>query len=143
MDDVQLEVESAEYHLEYPSHLFEPEDYLSFLEPRAFLNAWKRCGLDDRDLAALQIAIMIDPKGHPVVKNTGGLRKIRFSPGGSSSGKSSAFRACYAYFEEYGIVLMLAVYPKSQKDNLSAAEKAKFKDYISLQKELLDQGPFT
>jgi hypothetical protein len=56
------------------------------------------------------------------MRGSGGLRKIRFSPAATSGGKSGGARACYAYFPEFGLVYLCAVFPKSAKANLSAHE---------------------
>jgi hypothetical protein len=110
-----------EVTLHYPGHLPHPEDLLSFVESNAFRRGWERCRLNDNDLMQLQLLIMLHPKGNPVVKGAGGIRKIRFSPDGSSHGKSGSHRALYMYYEDYGVVLLAVVYPKSKKDDLSAA----------------------
>jgi hypothetical protein len=98
-----------------------PEKLYSFIESYVFQPAWRACGLSDPDLWELQDVIMTNPKGHPVMKGTGGLRKVRFSPAKSKRGKSGSHRVCYAYFEEFGIILLVTAYPKNKKDNLSDA----------------------
>ena len=60
----------------YPGHWLPPEDLLSFIETAPFQRRWRDCGLTDDELFELQLAIMIDPKAHPVVRDTGGLRKM-------------------------------------------------------------------
>jgi hypothetical protein len=82
---------------------------------------------------------MSNPKRAPVISGTGGLRKLRFSPPQWEMGKSGAVRVCYAYFEEYGIVFLIVVYRKSEKDNLTAAERAAIKTYINRAKVALDR----
>jgi hypothetical protein len=84
---------------------------------------------------------MTNPKGHPVVKGTGGLRKIRFSPTGTPHGKSGSHRACYVYYEEFGIVLLVTAYPKNRKDDLSAADRNTIRRMIEEQYRLLHRGP--
>ena len=77
----------------------------------------------DDDLHVLQLAIMEKPKGAPVLPGTGGLRKIRYAPLRSGKGKRSGSRVCYVYFENYSIVLLVIVYPKNEKVDLSRREK--------------------
>ena len=117
-------------------------DLLSFIESKSFLSAWRRCGLADGDLLALQIGILVDPKSAPVIEGTGGLRKLRFSPPGSRRGKSGSHRVCYVYFEEFGIVFLVTVYDKKQKDNLSAAGKKTIRMMIEHQHALLSLRTF-
>jgi hypothetical protein len=100
---------------------------LSLIQLSAFASNWKRLKLTDDDLRALESAILADPGGPPVMKGTGGLRKIRFSPASSSGGKSGGARACYAYFPEFGLIYLCAVFPKSAKVNLTDAEAAAYK----------------
>jgi hypothetical protein len=107
----------------YPQHAFKPEELLSFVELKPFEIGWKDLGLNDEDLLALQITIMLDPTGAPVVEGTGGLRKIRFAPSRWKRGKSGAARIGYVYLREYGTVLLVIAYSKSEKDNLAPAEK--------------------
>lgn len=141
MDDREMPKKSRTDHrgkLSYPKHVFKPEDLLHFIELRQFTEGWDELGLDDEaDLAALQIAIMVGPKKHPVIPGTGGLRKMRFAPDHWNTGKRGAARVCYVYFQEYGIVLLVVAYGKNEKDDLTAAEKKTIaKLIIEVEKEL-------
>lgn len=118
-----------------------PEDLLNFVETRVFTREWKDLGLSDDDLFALQIMIMGDPKGSPLIAGTGGLRKRRFSPPRWWRGKRGALRVCYVYFEQYAIVLLVVVYAKGEKDSLSAREKRIIKHMIEEQEKELAKGP--
>jgi hypothetical protein len=79
----------------YPSHLCKPEGLLSFVEMSGFSDNWKELGLNDDTLHLLQIAIMTDPSREPIIKETGGLRKLRFSLPNEQSGKRGGVRVCY------------------------------------------------
>ena len=107
-----------------------PVRQLSLIQLSSFANNWKRLKLTDEDLRALELAIQADPAGSPVMKGTGGLRKIRFSPASSASGKSGGARVCYAYFAEFNLVYLCAVFPKNSKANLTAAESAAYKSVL-------------
>jgi len=110
---------------------FDREDLLHFVELDEFIDDWKSLGLDDEaDLFALQMAIMADPKGSPVVEGTGGVRKLRFAVEGSKRGKRGGIRVCYAYLEEHFMVLLCAAYDHREKENLSAADKRGIKQYL-------------
>lgn len=66
----------AKHTLVYPAHQLTPEEILNFVEVDWFVRAWKELGLDDEKLVAgLQILIMCNPKGAPVIAGTGGVRK--------------------------------------------------------------------
>ena len=101
--------------------------HVSLIQLSAFASNWKRLKLNDDDLRALESAILADPAGPPVMKGTGGLRKIRFVPAAKGAGKSGGARACYAYFPEFGLVYLCAVFVKNAKANLTAAEAATYK----------------
>ena len=117
-------------------------DLLSFIESKTFQSACRRCGLVDRDLLALQIGILVDPKSAQVIEGTGGLRKLRFSPPGARRGKSGSHRVCYVYFEEFGIVFLVTIYDKKQRDNLSVAGKKTIRMMIEQQHLLLSLRTF-
>lgn len=85
----------------FPHGKLAPLTIATFVEMEGFTEDWKDLNLTDDDLQALQIVIMTNPQGPPVVKGTGGLRKLRFSPAGLNRGKSGAHRIGYAYFETY------------------------------------------
>jgi mRNA-degrading endonuclease RelE of RelBE toxin-antitoxin system len=118
-------------------HQLKPEDLLTFVELPAFSFLWPKFNLTDEDLLVEQIRIMCDPKGHPVIPGSGGLRKLRFSPQGRDAGRRGGFRLCYVFFEEWKIVVLALVYPKSKKDDLSPDEKKRIKKAIAdIRKEL-------
>ncbi|MCA9116912.1 MAG: hypothetical protein KDA79_17660 [Planctomycetaceae bacterium] len=115
----------------YPEHRFSPEDFLQFFELHEFTDARSDLVLDDDDLYALQVCIMLAPDKPPVISGTGGLRKIRFAPSRLNLGKSGAYRICYAYFAEANIVLLVLVYTKNEQDNLSKAQKNAIRDALA------------
>lgn len=124
----------------YPDHHITPEDLLHFIETEEFTEAWGDLGLDDEDdLAALQVGIMASPKGGAVIQGTGGLRKIRFAPSKWNTGRSGAARVCYVYFEDYYIVLLVLVYAKNEKEDLSPRDKAGIRKYIERFEKALER----
>lgn len=115
---------SSEKHtVVYPGHVFDPEELRNFYELKWFYDTWEEMELSDDDLSALQIIIMLDPKGSPVMAGTKGLRKLRYSPESWKTGKSGALRVCYVDFDKYGCVLLCLVFPKGELDNISDAGK--------------------
>lgn len=123
----------------YPSHWIEhPEDMLTFIELPLFTRRrWRRLGLTDEALLALQILIMLAPRSGSVITGTGGLRKVRFSPPGWRKGKSSALRICYAYFESVATTVLAIVYDKTENDDLSNTERAAIRVEIERVEKLL------
>ena len=102
---------------------FRPEDWLRFVQLTPFSRKWSKLGLTDDDLRALEIAIMSGPTRAPLVEHAGGLRKMRFANKGSNRGKRDAFRVCYVYFTSYCVVVLITVFGKNEKSNLSMADR--------------------
>jgi hypothetical protein len=86
--------------------------------------------------------IMAHPKGHPVIRGTGGVRKMRFSALDSNSGKSGDLRVCYVYFEESHIVLLALLYPKSKKLDLTPEERKNLCILVERQRKALSNGRY-
>ena len=126
----------------YPEHRFSPEDLMGFIQSSHFSRNWDAFGLSDTDLQALEIAIMADPKAHPVVAGTGGLRKLRMADASSSKGKRGGYRVGYVYFEKVSVVFLLVVYPKNQTANMSKKEKTACKKLITEIERTISEGSF-
>jgi hypothetical protein len=132
--------EIRECTLQYPEHQLTPEDFLHFVELDEFRDDWQRLGLDvENDLWALQILIMCNPKGPPVIRGTGGLRKVRFAPDRWKVGKRGAARVCYAYFPSHWTVLLVAAYGKNEKDDLTGEEREGIRMYLRQVESWLDK----
>jgi hypothetical protein len=115
-------------------------DLLHFVETDEFGHDWKGLGLDvERDLWALQVSIMRAPDAAPLIQNTGGLRKLRFSPPEWTRGKSGAVRVCYAYFPKHWTILLVMAYRKVEKDTISSREKLGIKQYLAQIEAWLDK----
>ena len=92
-----------------------------FIHTKVFDRLWESIGCNDNDLSELQKAICNNPQAHPVIRGTGGVRKIRIAQKGH--GKSGDARVIFGDFPEHGIVYLLAAYSKNEKENISEAEK--------------------
>jgi hypothetical protein len=126
--------------LGYLSHVLESDGLMVFIELHGFRDDWRTLGLTDDELWVVQEVILADPKGSPVVPGTGGLRKLRFAPQ-KSKGKKDWFRVGYVYFPDAGTVLLVVAYAKSERDDLSAADKKDIRDYIAGQRTILNKRP--
>jgi hypothetical protein len=104
---------------------------LTFVQLSRFSARWAELKLNDDDLRALEQILLENPLAGAVMTATGGLRKLRFAPPSRHSGKRGAFRIGYAYFRIADTVYLLAVFPKNEQTNLSAAEKAEAKKIIN------------
>ncbi|MCI8543000.1 MAG: type II toxin-antitoxin system RelE/ParE family toxin [Lachnospiraceae bacterium] len=105
----------------------------TFIQTREFSRNWDRLGFRDVDLRKLELELLQNPTKYPVVEGTGGLRKMRFSF--ENEGKSGGVRVCYVDFVIEESIYLITVYPKSEKDNLSKAERNEIKKMIELLKD--------
>jgi hypothetical protein len=117
-----------------------PDDFFRFVEIEPFPRLWSNLKLEDQDLQSLQKRIMAAPTDPPAIPGSKGLRKLRFSRPGSKTGKSGSFRVYYAYFEEYGIVLLMAIIAKNEQSDLSRADLSALGLVIERAGQLLDKG---
>ncbi len=77
--------------------------------------------LSDDEVAAIVNAISAEPSMGDVMAGTGGARKIRFP--GRAKGKRGGYRVV-TYFAGKDIpVFLLGLFSKSERDNLSKAER--------------------
>jgi len=88
-----------------------------------FTSDWRRLRLDDDDLSELEILIMQRGDSAPMIKGTGGARKIRFSPSSRPSGKSGAYRVIYGWFPNAAQAHLFLAYGKSEQGELTAEER--------------------
>ncbi len=100
----------------------------TFVELPIFRSRWKDMGLTDDDLRHLQEELLADPKVGAVMRGTGGVRKMRFAF--EQKGKSGSARVIYVDFEVYEKIFLITAYPKSEKDNLTDAERNEIKQMI-------------
>jgi len=99
-----------------------------FVHTKIFDRLWESIGYDDDDLSELQKAICENPQGYPVIRGTGGVRKIRISL--DERGKSSGARVLYVDFVVRGIVGLLYAYSKGNKESISDNERKILKDMV-------------
>lgn len=96
----------------------------------SFEMKWKNLGLNDDDLARLESELISNPKIGPVMRGTGGVRKMRFAFEGR--GKSGSLRVIYVDFEVYEKLYLVDVFQKSEQENLSDEERNNMKQIVKL-----------
>ena len=67
------------------------------------------------------LRLVADVEAGNLIPGTGGLRKIRWQ--GSGRGKRGGVRVIYYWAVRDEVVLMLLMYPKSEKDDLTTDQK--------------------
>ncbi|MBQ3374021.1 MAG: type II toxin-antitoxin system RelE/ParE family toxin [Oscillospiraceae bacterium] len=101
-----------------------------FIVIPSFQVKWKNLGLDENDMRRLEQEILDNPKVGQVMRETGGVRKMRFAF--ENRGKSGSVRIIYVDFEIYEKVYLIDAYQKSEKDNLSKSERNEMKKIVEL-----------
>ena len=77
----------------------------TFIQTREFSRNWDKLGFKDEDLRKLELELLENSDLHPVIKGTGGLRKIRIPF--ANEGKSGSARVCYVDFVVQEVSLSL------------------------------------
>ena len=84
--------------------------------------------LPQEDRTEMENAIAADPERHPVVPGTKGVRKARWSRPGM--GKSGGIRLIYYYWMDPNAVVLITVYAKNEKENLTDADKKEIRKIV-------------
>ncbi len=105
----------------------------TFIEVPLFTRKWKELGLNDDNLRQLENELLENPKSGSVIQGTGGLRKIRIPI--ESGGKRGGGRVIYVDLEIKETIYFINVYVKSEKEDLTEAEKKAFKSMIRILRE--------
>ena len=98
------------------------------IRTRTFSRRAKRL-LPESEIARLEQSIAERPDAHPVVAGTGGIRKARWARPGM--GKRGGVRAVYYFQTRAGIVYMLDIYAKSEKSDLTPADKRELRAIVA------------
>src|SRR4051794_24869876 len=105
-----------------------------------FAELWADLGLSDDDYRLMELEV-IKGRRRPVVREAGGVRKMRFAPPGR--GKSGGFRVFYADLGERGVILLLAVLAKGQRENLTASQRNTLAGMVRHIEDMYKRGVIT
>ena len=89
---------------------------LTFVETKLFTRLVEEY-LSDDEYLLLQVALAEDPESGPVIRGSGGVRKLRWGLRGS--GKRGGLRVIYYVRRSEQEIWMLTMYPKSVADNIA------------------------
>ena len=92
---------------------------MRFVETPVFTAALRRY-LDDDEYLRLQLALMLRPEQGPVIRGSGGLRKIRWAKAGG--GKRGGLRIIYYWLPADQVFYMLYVFSKSEQGDLTPGQ---------------------
>ncbi len=84
--------------------------------------------ISDEDYRNLQRVLIVNPLAGALIKNSGGLRKLRWRIAGK--GKSGGIRVIYYYVTADSKIFMLVAYEKSKKDDLTQKQLASLRKLV-------------
>jgi len=99
----------------------------TFIETRLFSRLIKDY-LTDEDYAALQQALIRNAEAGPVIRGSGGVRKLRWAATGR--GKRGGYRVIYFPCRAKGEIRMLTIYPKNVADEIPSHVLKQIRDEI-------------
>ena len=85
--------------------------------------------------AALEYFLAVDPETHPVIPGLNGIRKARW--GRQGQGKRGGVRVIYFYALSAEVVLLLTLYAKNEREDMSHAQKKEINRFIEAYKASL------
>ncbi len=90
--------------------------------------------LTDLEFADLQQTLLVNPGAGDVIKDTGGLRKVRFADSRRNKGTRGGLRVIYFWWEAGAQFWLFALFDKSEMSDLSKDERKAMK--VRLKAEL-------
>jgi hypothetical protein len=99
----------------------------TFVETTAFSRSQPRF-LPGDAYAELQRELIANPRKGDVMPGCGGLRKLRVADPERQKGKRGGARVIYLHIAEAEQFLMLDIYGKGEKDDLTPAEKKNLRE---------------
>lgn len=79
--------------------------------------------LSEDEYAELQGTLVVQPEAGDLIKDTGGIRKLRWSQQRRGKGKRGGIRVIYYWYASGSLIYMLLAYSKDEQDDLSATQK--------------------
>lgn len=111
------------------------DKWLTFIETPIFTEDRKKL-LPDNEYQRLQAYMLENHHLGDYIPNTGGCQKIRWKLESNHKGKSGGIRVIYYVVTNKDKLYMVTAYAKSQKENISDAEKATMRAIVQkLEKE--------
>ncbi len=91
--------------------------------------------LDDSAFARLQVELMKNPEAGDLIRDSGGLRKLRFADTRRGKGKRGGLRVIYYWWDSGSQFWLFTVYDKDQADDLSPEQRRTLKALIRTERE--------
>ena len=77
--------------------------------------------MSEEDRQAMEAAIAADPASAPLIRGTGGIRKLRWA--GSGRGKRGGIRTIYFHHAGPGEIYLLTAFAKADREDLRPADR--------------------
>jgi mRNA-degrading endonuclease RelE of RelBE toxin-antitoxin system len=94
--------------------------------------------LTDQERDELIIFLGLTPEAGDVIPDSGGIRKVRWRAKGK--GKRGGVRVIYYFHNDALPLFLLTVYAKSQKANLTQAERNEWKELVPILIRTYERG---
>jgi hypothetical protein len=101
----------------------------TFVYLKNFDDKWNGLELTDDDLIPLEKYLSENPDVGDVIQGTGGLRKVRWAL--SNTSRSGGIRVLYLNIVIKEKIYMIDLFAKSEKENLTKAEKNNMKKLVT------------
>ena len=96
---------------------------LTFIEAPAFTRDRETHFQGDENYQAFQMMLLENAEAGDVIAGTGGIRKVRWSDTRRGKGKRGGLRVLYLLVPEVQTVLLLVVFDKDRKDDLTSEQR--------------------
>ena len=106
-----------------------------FTETQRFVKRAEKI-LGEEIISELQLYLCNYPDDGAIIPNSGGIRKMRWASSGR--GKRGGARIIYYFADKAGRILLLDIYDKNDKENLSVSELKDFKEAVNYWLERLE-----
>lgn len=100
---------------------------VTFVELAPFTRQVDDC-LTDEEYGEFQMFLAANPEAGDIIRATGGCRKVRWAIAGK--GKSGGVRVIYLLRTKAGQILLIAIYKKVAKGNLTDRERAAIRKLV-------------
>ena len=102
---------------------------LTFFETSVFTRQITEL-LTDTEYAALQGVLVLNPEAGDLIRDTGGVRKIRWTEARRGKGKRGGVRVIYYWRGVDDAIYLLLAYSKDEREDLTAAQKRALKQLV-------------
>jgi len=101
----------------------------TFIELAPFTRQLDDC-LTDEEYGEFQMFLAANPEAGDIIRGTGGCRKVRWAGAGKGKGKRGGVRVIYLLRTKAGQILLIAIYKKVSKENLTDKERTAIRKLV-------------